>query len=152
MRPIQWQRELLSARSLAAWEAMRVRVEATGALWDVSPLAWRFWWRSAVHGQRRAVQVDPWRHGYSADVRPGARIVTADDLVLRKTAVIGQSRPARTDGATRFRPGAEHARARPVITPSGRYASAGLAARAHGISRQAAAKRARAGICGWAWA
>jgi hypothetical protein len=152
MRPIAWQRELLSARSLARWEELRVQVEAAGHLWDVSPLAWRFWWHSAVGNQRRAVRIDPWGHGYSAEVRPGARIVTADDLVLKRTVVVRPLRPARSGGSTRYLPGSDHPRARPVVTPNGRYASAGLAARAHGISRQAAAQRAAAGTCGWAWA
>jgi hypothetical protein len=45
--------------------------------------------------------------------------------------------------------GSGHAQARAIVTPQGRYASAGLAAAATGISRQAALKRAAHGTAGW---
>ena len=45
-----------------------------------------------------------------------------------------------------------HPRARPVLTPSGRFASAALAAEAHGLTRQVASHRARHGVNGWRYA
>jgi hypothetical protein len=42
-----------------------------------------------------------------------------------------------------------HAQARAVVTPDGRYPSAGAAARALGLSRQVAWKRALHGTDGW---
>ena len=38
---------------------------------------------------------------------------------------------------------------RPVVTPQGRYQTAAAAAAAHGISRQAASRRAATGTAGW---
>lgn len=45
--------------------------------------------------------------------------------------------------------GAAHPRSKIVVTPKGRFDNATLAGKAHGLTRQAAAKRAREGIDGW---
>ena len=47
------------------------------------------------------------------------------------------------------RRGDAHPRAKAIVTPLGRFGSAALAAEAHGITRQAAARKARAGRDGW---
>jgi hypothetical protein len=44
------------------------------------------------------------------------------------------------------------AAARPVLTPKGWYASAALAAKAHGLNKGTASDKARRGVDGWRYA
>jgi hypothetical protein len=48
--------------------------------------------------------------------------------------------------------GEDHPKARCVVTPAGRFGSAALAAEHYGVSRQHAARMARAGVNGWCYA
>ena len=61
-------------------------------------------------------------------------------------------KPKRRPRGAHLKDRRRHPRARPVLTPSGRFASAALAAEAHGLTRQAASHRARNGVNGWRYA
>ena len=144
------QRGLVPPRVLAAWDAAKLAAEAAGDECLISPLAWRWWWQTQMHGKPLADRRNPWGRGYSARLSEG-RVWEADRLLIYYVRPKPPERQPRGDLATRFQAGSAPG-SRPVVTPSGRYASAGLAARAYGISRQSAAIRCARGSMGWGWA
>ncbi len=120
---------------------------------------WAIWWRmnlpaDARRGRRRGEYVmarrgdrGPYASGnvYATTPKGNMDDRPAAAKEARRHKLLGHAAPHLKDRE-------RHPRARAIITPDGPWPSAALAAEHYGITRQAAANRARHGLFGWSYA
>lgn len=138
------------------WQQQRGAARQRGIVFDFPLLRWSLWWRTelakAGPGARRGC-----RRGEYVMARVGdAGAYEAGNVYLStveansSAAHLGKRHgPGSRTGAHLATRGYHHPRSRAILTPLGRFGSAALAAEAAGITRQAAARRARERRDGW---
>lgn len=151
-----------------AWRAQFHSARKRGIPFTFRLATWHLWWRlelgkrgpGAKRGLRKG-QFMMCRIGDQGAYEPGnvycgtaadnQRDVIARDPGAKKRhmTAVWAARKARGVACHLAARGDGHPRSRAVVTPNGRYGSAALAAEVTGITRQAAAGRARAGALGW---
>lgn len=124
---------------------------------------WKAWWltddRWAYRGRHshglvmaRRMDVGPYSPGNVECVTAGGNNQSMNPLSRAMMVVKGRAtKLARGTKEPLSQRGDGHPRSRAVMTPAGRFGSAALAADHYGITRQAAALRARARSQGWSY-
>ena len=142
----------------ARYDEQKWHATGRGIEWRFTFETWRAWWETDNRWERRGRghgKLMMCRYGDQGPYAPGnvyagtqAENIRAFPVVVRARirAAVSQSNQERIAAGTHHllkRKG--HPRAKPVMTPKGRFASATLAAEAFGISSRAARYRAEAG-------
>lgn len=142
-----------------AYHVQRQNAKRRGIPFRFTMIQWWAWWLEDDRWERRGMGADRLvmaRINDAGAYEPGnVRCIThLENLAERNAATQGnhQRRSWGEDPTRRSHlevRGDGHPRSRAVVTPLGRFGSAALAAEAHRITRQHAARLARLGKDGW---
>ena len=148
----------ISYREYQAYRAQKNNAKRRGIDFLFTPLGWAIWWQTnlppgASRGRKRDQYVMA-RIGDRGAYEPdNVKLLTpkgnADDITPETRERMRIS--SLGHHAEHLRTRDTHPRVRPVLTPDGEWKSAALAAEHYGITRQAAAYRARNRLLGWSY-
>lgn len=137
-----------------------------GIVFDFTLLRWHLWWKAelakigpdAKRGRRRGEYVMARIGDQGAYEVGNVYCATAEQNIAdqdrnrQRHSLLATWQRRKAAGERCWLEGKRgelHPKARAVVTPLGRFGSAALAAEAHGMTRQAASRKAREGRGGW---
>lgn len=141
-----------------AYHAQRHSANRRGIGWEITLVEWWAWWQEDSRWERRGMGADRLVMARLNDAGPyklgNIKCIThAENMAEVKFRSQGQRRSWGEDPTREChldgKRGDDHPKSRAIITPVGRFGSAALAAEKFGITRQHAARLARAGKDGW---
>lgn len=143
-----------------AYKVQMYNANQRGIQFLFSPADWWSWWNVDGRWERRGLGAENLCMARNGDIGPyspeNVHLATNMQNMREvpkevRSAAILKSYESR-DGFMKGKRGQEHPKSRKVVTPSGIFGSASLAAEHYGITRQTAAHRARDGLFGWSYA